>query len=404
MKLTKAAIGALELPAGKTDALFWDDDMPGFGVRIRSGGKRTFIVQYRVGKQQRRLTLGRVEALDLSEARRAARAALGKAGLGEDTQATKAAARQARRLLFSKLVERFLERQKPRLRPKSYSETERYLQTALRSLNDQQVDAISRADVAEKLAAIAKASGPVAADRARAAASSMFTWAMREGLAEANPVSMTNKHSEANGKERTLTDAELALMWRHCREDDYGRIVRLLVLTGSRREEVAGMTWDEIDDGASLWTLPGARAKNRRAHEVPLSTEALAIIAKVEKRKDRNLQDRGLLFGRREGPFSGWSVAKKSLDARIAEHCEKEGIKPPAPWTLHDVRRTVATRMADLGIAQPHVVEAVLNHISGHKAGVAGVYNRATYREEKRQALEAWGRHIATLVNPVWSE
>jgi len=393
VKLTKAAIGALELPAGKTEGFYWDDDLPGFGVRIRAGGKRTFVVQYRVGRQQRRLSLGRVDALDLSEARRAARATLGKAGLGDDAQAAKAAARREQNVRFGTVVERFLERQKGRLRPNSYRETKRYLETALRGLHDLHVDKVTRADVAEKLATIAKTNGPVAADRARAAASAMYGWAMREGLAENNPVAMTNKHSEARGKERTLSDTELKTIWRHLRDDDYGHIVRLLTLTGCRREEVAGMTWEEIDVESRLWTIPSDRVKNGRTHEVPLSDLALSVIEKVEKRDGRDL-----LFGKGDGPFSGWSVAKKALDKRIAEDCKETGIRPPAPWTLHDLRRTVATRMADLGIAQPHIVEAVLNHISGHKAGIAGIYNRATYREEKRQALEAWDEHIARLV------
>ncbi|MEQ8653266.1 MAG: tyrosine-type recombinase/integrase [Kiloniellales bacterium] len=392
MKLTKAAISGLTLDDGKKDAIFWDSDLPGFGVRIRSGGKKTFIVQYRVGRQQRRLTLGRIDALDLSEARRKARGALGKAGLGEDTQAAKAVARQVQAPFFRDLVKRFLERQQSRLRPKSYSETKRYLEQSWRSLHAERVDQVTRAIIAGRLTDMAKANGPVAADRARAAISAMFAWAMREGLAESNPAAMTNRHSDANPGERTLSDAELALIWRACNEDDYGRIVRLLMLTGSRREEVAAMEWRELDLDNKLWVLPAARAKNHLGHEVPLSDGALAILGEVPRRDDRQL-----LFGMGEGPFSGWSQAKKRMDKRIAAVCKEKGVAVPPHWTLHDLRRTVATRMAELGIAQPHIVEAVLNHISGHKAGVAGIYNRATYRDEKRRALEAWGAHVKTV-------
>jgi integrase len=167
-----------------------------------------------------------------------------------------------------------------------------------------------------------------------------------------------------------------------CREDDYGRIVYLLALTGQRREEVGGMRWDELDLDARLWRIPPERTKNHRPHDVPLSGPALQILAKVIRR------DRPFVFGEGDGPFQGWSKAKSALDKRIAD-----AGSTPAPWRLHDLRRTVATRMGDLGI-EPHVVEAVLNHVSGTKAGVAGVYNRSLYAGEKRAALALWADHV----------
>jgi integrase len=138
----------------------------------------------------------------------------------------------------------------------------------------------------------------------------------------------------------------------------------------------------------SLISLPGERTKNARAHQVPMSSAVRSILKEHPKTEKREL-----LFGYGDGPFSGWSKSKEALDERILKATKKA----LPHWTPHDLRRTTATRMADLGI-QPHVIEAVLNHVSGHKGGIAGVYNRAIYAAEKRQALEIWADHIAAVL------
>ena len=141
---------------------------------------------------------------------------------------------------------------------------------------------------------------------------------------------------------------------------------------------------------ANVWRIDAERTKNGLAHDVPLSSPAVEILRARERSR------RALVFGSREGPFQGWSNAKSGLDRRVVTRLRETGADGALkPWRLHDIRRTVATRMADLGV-QPHVIEAVLNHISGHKAGVAGVYNRATYGAEKRHALDLWGEHVAS--------
>jgi integrase len=175
--------------------------------------------------------------------------------------------------------------------------------------------------------------------------------------------------------------------------DDYGRIVRLLLLTAQRRDEVGSMQWAELDTFSGLWTLPSARTKNHREHSLPLVPAALALLPHRRNGRD-------FLFG--EGPrrsgdphrgFSGWSKSKTALDARIAEAL---GESLPH-WTVHDLRRSASTVMADrLGVL-PHIVEAILNHVSGHRAGVAGVYNRARYATEMREALQRWAQHVAAL-------
>lgn len=396
MRFTRPAIATLQLPPDKAEVIAFDDTLPGFGIRLRAGGKRTWIVQYRLGARQRRLTLGRVDALGLDQARVEARKALAKAGLAIDPQAEKAKAKAEAAVTLGPLFDRYLQFKEARLRPNSLRETRRYLEVAFAPLHRSPVSGVSRSEVAGRLSAIAGESGAVAADRARAALSAFFTWAMKEGIAPANPVIATNRHASPTSRDRVLSEAELSEIWNACGDDDFGHIVKLLILTGQRREEVAGMAWSEIDVDKALWSIPAGRTKNHRPHEVPLSDEAMLVIRQIPARADRDM-----VFGRGEGSFSGWSKAKAALDLRIAKshtpmNAKKTGSKavPLPSWRLHDIRRTVATRMADLGV-DPHIVEAVLNHVSGVRSGVAGIYNRALYSTEKRAALRLWGKHVA---------
>jgi integrase len=173
-------------------------------------------------------------------------------------------------------------------------------------------------------------------------------------------------------------------VWSAAGDDDFGRVVRLLVLLGQRRTEVGGMTWSEIDLERGTWTIPAQRAKNGRAHTLPLSALALSVIHSVPERVGRDFLfgDRGL------NGFTLWAWGKRDLDDRLGDRVK--------PWTLHDLRRTFCTRLADLGVL-PHVVEAAVNHQSGHKAGPAGIYNRSVYVNEVRAALAMWADHIRSI-------
>jgi integrase len=381
------------------ESIFFDGEIPGFGLRLRGGRPRTearWIVQYKLGAKHRRVTFGKLGELDPAKARDKARDLLSVVRLGGDPAGTKLEARARADETFGMIVERFLIRQEGRLRPASYAATKRYLQRTCRPLHGVALANVSRSTIAARLTAIASSNGPVSADRCRAALGAFFTWAMREGLCDANPTIATNTHSEAKARDRVLTDAELAEIWRALPASDYGRIVKLLILTGQRREEIAALRWEEIDLAKQLISLPGERTKNHRPHEVPLSDSAHEVIGHCPRRDGRDL-----VFGDGEGPYSGWSKTKVALDkAIIAARSKRLGKKAPAlvPWRLHDVRRTVATRMADLGV-QPHIVEAILNHVSGARAGVAGTYNRSVYANEKRQALDLWAAHVRSIVD-----
>lgn len=385
MKLNKATVTRLALPNGAQEKIFFDETLPGFGLRVRAGGKQTWIAQYRLGSKQRRVTLGTVETLNADEARIRARGALAKVHLGIDPQVEKAEARAQAAITLGRVIDDYLARHAAkRLKPSTFGEVERYLRRHWAALLELPVRNVTRGHVAAQLARISRDSGGYAANRARAALSAFYAWAIAEGLTDANPVVGTRKPVDEVTRDRVLTEDELATIWRHAGGGDYGAIVRLLILTGQRREEVAAMTWDELDLEGATWRIDGDRTKNSRTHEVPLAPQAVTMLNALEKR-----QGRALVFGSRAGPFSGWSKAKASHDTRMSA---ARGDALP-PWRLHDVRRTVATRLADIGV-QPHVIEAVLNHVSGHKAGVAGVYNRSTYSAEKRAALTLWGEYV----------
>lgn len=384
MRLSTRSALAVQLPADKAELIVFDELLPGFGLRVRRGGKRTWIVQYRVGRGQRRLTLGTTAAIDANEARQLARSALAKAQLGGDPQLDKKRPQVESILTFSALAERYLlAAASGRMKSGTLRDIKRYLHVDLGRLAHRPAGVVARAEVAEQLSNVAALSGPYAANRARAALSSLYSWGISEGLVDQNPVVGTRKAIDERPRERVLSREEARAIWAEAGEGDFGDIVRLLLLTGQRREEVAAMTWSELDLEEGVWRLPGTRTKNGRPHEVPLSGAAVSIL------KGRVRQDgRSLVFGR-QGPFSGWSKAKMKLDQRL-EHVL--GGSMPA-WRLHDLRRTVVTGMAEMGVL-PHVIESIVNHVSGHRSGVAGVYNRAVYSVEKRAGLTRWADEL----------
>ena len=253
---------------------------------------------------------------------------------------------------------------------------------------------MTRQDIIGTLDTIAGRQGEVAADRARTALGGFYSWAIQRGYAENSPTLSVRPRAEAVARDRVLSETELVEVWQACGDDDYGRILRLLILTGQRRQEIGDLAWPEIDLQKRQIELPPERVKNGRPHVVPLSKQAIAVLKDAEEREGREL-----VFGRGGGGFSGWSRAKAELDARIAKRRGSAGIAKPIPaWVLHDLRRSFVTHLNENKIAPPHVVEAIVNHISGHLAGVAGTYNKALYLDERRAALTEWGRHMASLV------
>ena len=389
MKLTLNTVSKIDT-GGKPDFIAWDDDLPGFGLRIRQGGSRNWVVQYKVGKQNRRMTIGSTKVHpNPDDARKEARKLLSRVGLGEDPAADRIEARSASADTFNSVVDRYLavkreEIEAGEFRASTYHSTELYLRRGYhcKPLHDMAVSKITLKDVAAVLENVKKKSGPTTALRVRSNLSSLFAYAIGVGLRDDNPVIHSLKPAVPNGgkRDRVLTEEELAAIWQALPEDhDFGRIVKLLMLTGCRVDEIGCLEWNEIVGNEIR--LPGTRTKNGRAHTIRLPADGVALLGERQEGR-RNV------FGKADGGFWGYSRCKVALDSKL---------KFATPWRLHDIRRSVATHMAEIGIF-PHVIEACLNHLSGHKAGIAGVYNRATYDDERAKALDKWAAHIKHIL------
>ena len=393
VKLVEGLVGKLRVPPGKRDIQVFDETLPGFGIRKFESGKAFYFVKFAVGGQQRKLSLGPAVPGVLGEKRRAASEILTRARVGQDVVADKRAAKTKRTITLGELVPKYLRDCANRLRDTTYIGTTRYLDRYWKPLHDSPVEVIQRREIVAVIDDLAANHGKVAADRARAALSGFFAWAIDRSYLDLNPVQNIQRRAQGGSRTRTLSEPELAEVWRACADDDYGRIVRLLILTGQRKTEIGDLTWTEIDLEKRQFDLPPERTKNGRAHLVPLSEEAIRLLKEIPR-----FETRSFAFGQGSRGFQGWSKAKTFLDERINEERAKAGKKRMPGWTVHDIRRSVVTHLHERGFAQPHVVEAIVNHVSGHRGGVAGVYNKALYLPERRRALDLWGQHVAALV------
>jgi integrase len=359
MQFTQAAVNGLKLPAGKTDHIEFDDTFKGFGVRIRAGGSRKWIYQYKLAGKTNRLVIGLVDALDLKQAKRIAGEHHAKVVQGINPAQDRRDRIAAQANLFGHVIDAFLAQYKNR--PRTVQSMASYLRKTAAPLHNRPVDAITHADVA----ALLRTQKDASANRLRSALAQVFRWGIDEAYCKANPVEHTRRRKE-KPRERVLSVAEFRAIWRATDDSAFGTIVRLLILTAQRRGEVAGMSPEEIRDG--VWTIPAARAKNGKAHCVPLAGTALKLVSRAPF------------------PAQNWSACKNALDA-------KSGAKD---WTLHDLRRTAATMMASELKVAPHIIEAILNHSPGK---LVATYNRADYLDEKRAALTAWDQQIQKVAS-----
>ena len=312
---TQRDVDKLTLPPGKKDAFYFDKACRGLSVRLQ-GTRRSWVVHYAIDGKRRRLDLGDVAGLPLKDARTRAAEIAGQAKKGTDPLAERQARAGRERRTFKALVDRYLIQHAERhLRPRSLVEMRRGLLVHLAPLHDIELDKITRRDLAERFGALVDSSGPITANRVRGMASACFAWAVTQGLMETNPVVGTARPALEQSRDRVLTTDEIRLLWRATDGGNaYGTICRLLLLTAQRREEVAGMRWDELDLGKAIWSIPGIRAKNGRAHDVPLSSQVVTILKAIPRQEGF-----GFLFGRRNTPFSGYSGGKQRLDQRMAQ-------------------------------------------------------------------------------------
>jgi integrase len=383
VKLTSSSVAALTLPEGKTDHIEWDEALPSFGVRLRGQGKH-FIIQYRVGQQQRRESLGDVRKITLDQARQIARQRFAQVELGTDPAAEKAKAREAASaaaLTLGSVVTRYIDAKRDTVRRATFEAIVRHLNVLFAPLHRRPLSEIKRAEIAAQLQQIIKDSGRTCAARARSNLGALYTWAMREGLCEANPVIGTNDPDPKTSRDRVLSDSELVSVWNGCGDGNFAKIVRLLILTGCRRREIGSLKWSEIDLTAGIMTISAERTKNGRAHTLTLPPMALDVIRSVPRRDGCDY-----VFG--QSGFQRWSGA-----AHIGALREELG--EMAHWSLHDLRRTFRTGLGKLGVPS-HIAELCINHTRG---GVEAVYDRHRYEHETASALAQWAAHVAAIID-----
>ncbi len=383
----------------------YDDRLPGFGLYVGKSGRRSYFVEYRTGHgrafPKRRYTLGvhGAPAPDGStwtaeKARTEALRLLGKIRDGFDPLEARRRSdeeRRRRRPTVADICAEWLERDQKRNR--TVNEVQRLMEKhVLPRIGHLEAEAITRSDIHFVLDKV-KETAPVRANRVLAWMRRMFRWAVGRDLLPSDPTASIAKPTREESRDRVLDDCELSMVWHAAAgmQFPYGMIVRLLILTGCRRDEIGALRWEEVKDldGAQpRIELGGARTKTGVARIVPLSGPAVDILRALPRRSGP------FVFGRGgTGPFKGWSRAKRELDSRVTALAGA----PLPPWRLHDLRRTCATGLQRLGV-RLEVTEAVLGHVSGSRSGVIGVYQRWGYEPEKREALEAWGRHVMTVV------
>jgi integrase len=259
------------------------------------------------------------------------------------------------------------------------------------------IASITRRDVIDLIDGLIERGALVQANRTLARLRALFNWAIGKDRIAVSPAARMSLPTQERARDRVLSDDELRWFWQACDEIGwpFGPLAKLLLLTAQRRDEVAGMTWAEVDLDRGVWTVPRHKAKNDRKHEVQLSAAAVTVLRSLPRFGD-------LIFTTTlKTSVSGFSRAKRRLDAEMRRAKDAElGKADVIPnWTLHDLRRTATTGMAGLKIA-PHVVDRILNHTGGTIHGVAAVYNRFEYLEKRRAALEAWGRHVEGFITP----
>lgn len=392
--ITDAKLKGMKPPAtGRVELS--DTVVPGLRVRMGTSGAQTFIVRKRIGEKVRNITVGRYgPRFGLADARKKARTILSDIEAGGDPTATLATPRRAGKgaQTIRNLLPDYLAAKDDR---RSVGEMKRVLEGyVLADLGDRMADAVTRADVTRLIDKIAT-TAPVQARAVHAQLSAFYTWAMpRLDRLPANPCRDAGRPDKPKSRDRVLSDDELRALWLVADDEPlpWGQGLKLLILTGQRRDEVFSADRREFDIKGAVWTIPGERAKNGQAHRVPLSQMVLDVLTAVPA-----VEGSKKLFaarGNAENGPSGFSKAQKRFRETLAKKLDPETVPD---WTLHDIRRTVATGLQKLGI-RVEVTEAVLNHLSGSRAGIVGVYQRHDFDAEKRHALDAWAAMVAQIV------
>jgi integrase len=402
-----------EIPDGKIGGLY---------LVVQPSGAKSWALRYRVAGSPKKFTIGPYPSIGLAAARKRAQKALAAVVDGVDPSAQKKAAREAEKAANSTAdrVETVVDAYvmsylAKKAKPSWAKEAERLLRVEilpkfgkkrLRDLTDDDIHKLLK-EIAER--------APITANRTFAVFRKLCHWAMsRDGgkLIKTSPCDGVEMPTAERPRDRVLDDAEIKLAWEAFEAVGwpFGPIGKLLLLTGARRDEVASMEWRELDLEAGVWRIPRERTKNKRAHEIPLPAAVVDILKglpRVEptRRVDGTVPPALVFSTTGATAVSGFSRAKEAVDAAIVDSLREEAtarggdpddIKAP-DWVIHDLRRTVATNLQKLGV-RLEVTEAVLNHVSGSRAGIVGIYQRHEWAAEKRQALDAWARRLESIV------
>ncbi|WP_050769188.1 tyrosine-type recombinase/integrase [Oceanicola granulosus] len=380
-KLTAKLIeGQRPNPSKRLD--FRDELMPGLVLRISKSGTKTFCLHKRINGTMPRLTIGRYPIMSLAEARERVRQVLYaiETGRFEDIPGIEVETKPT----LGDVIPDYIEKH-AKVHNRDWKRKEALL-AKFTALHGRRIDEIKRADVV-KACDVIHSSAPVSANRALAHLKHLMGWCVERGMIDASPIAGMKPLSKERSRERVLTDDELGALWAASDAEGYpfGDCMKLLILSGQRRAEVAEMQWSELDLERRLWTLPSQRAKNGRQHTVPLTDAMLDLLRGVP----RFLGSDFVFTTTGRSAVSGFGRLKDRLDRTLPEGTQ--------PWIIHDLRRTMSTNMAMMGVPQP-VTEALLNHKTGVVSGVAAIYNVYSYADEKRAALDAWSRKLTQQI------
>ena len=360
---------------------FWDISLRGFGMRVTKTGEKTFFLMCRDKRKQKRLSLGRYPITTLAEARDAARDKLRLISQGLPLAVEKHSVITVE-VAFKNFIELYSKKKN-----KDWHKVEARLNgTLIKEYGATDIREIKKEHIHVLLDKIVARDAPIQANRVHAGVSRFFRWCAERGYIESSPVLYITKPSKENPRDRVLSDDEIALVWGEADKMGYpfGPLLKILILTGQRKGEVSGMRWSEINVKDKVWVIPKEKSKNGYSHAVPLSPQVLKILETVPRFLHSDL----VFTTTGKTPVSGFGRVKSRLDEASAVN----------NWIIHDLRRTAASGMARLKVS-PHVVEKILNHVSGTFSSVTGVYNRYGYDVEKREALQFWADHIFGITN-----
>jgi len=384
IRLTKSSIDALPTP--NLDVVYWDAGLPGFGVKVTPKGRKVFVVLYRTGgagSKLRKYTIGPYGRVTLHQARIAAQKVFAAKLEGRDPAAEK---REAKRRVVEDRVEDLLESfiVQRLSQNRSAGEVSRLLRREIgKAWTSKSIHEITKRNVVEVISAIEQRGAPIAANKTLKSIKTFLRWCVGQAVLDKSPAEGVPLPTKEVARDRVLDDQELTQVILAARKvgGPYGGIVELLALTGQRREEVARLSWEELDLKQQVWTIPKSRTKNAKAHVVHLSEQSIDVLKRARRQGPLVFSLLGIKS------FQEFSKAKSALD-------QLSGV---SKWRLHDLRRTCVSGMARLGVA-PHVADKILNHQSGTISGVAAVYQRHEFLAERRTALDLWGAHIGELI------